>query len=83
MPPADDRPAPLEPDLDTDEGLEAFVLGIQRPIPERLRYPETDEEFDRMIAEAQSGGYVSGDRVLAWIRSWGTENELPRPTCED
>ena len=52
MPPADDRPAPLEPDLDTDEGLEAFLLGIRRPVPERLRYPETPEAYAKMVDES-------------------------------
>lgn len=80
---ADDH-APGRPeafDIDTDEGLEAFLadLHTRRPIPERLRYPETDEAYDRMIADAEASGYVPAEEVSAWIRSLGTDNPLPRP----
>jgi predicted transcriptional regulator len=51
---------------------------------------ETDEERQRrlaweaeMIAEAEAdfaaGYYVDGDEVDAWLRSIGTDNELPPP----
>lgn len=72
-------------DLDSDEGLEAYLtdLHARRGVPERLRYPETDEDYDRMVAEAKSGGYISGEAVLAWMRSWGSDNELPPPKCGD
>ena len=51
---ADDRPQ-LDFDIDTDEGLEAYVLDLARRkgIPERLRYPETPEAYAAMIAEAE------------------------------
>ncbi len=26
-----------------------------------------------------AGEAIPGDEVLAWVRSWGTENELPPP----
>ena len=41
-------------DLDTDEGLSAYVadLHVRKGIPERLRYPQTPEEYDRMTQEA-------------------------------
>ena len=52
--------------------------------------PETEEEEQRrlaweaeMIAEAEAelaaGYYVDGDEVLAWLKSVGTDNELPPP----
>jgi RHH-type rel operon transcriptional repressor/antitoxin RelB len=32
------------------------------------------------IKEADAGGpFVEHERVEAWVRSWGTENELPPP----
>lgn len=42
-------------DLETAEGLEAYLLDLDTrvPVPERLRYPETDEEYGRMIKEAE------------------------------
>lgn len=84
MSPPDDKPA-FDPadafDIDTDEGLEAFVVDLHRRegIPERLRYPETAEAYDRMIAEAEASGFVPADEVEAWLASLGTANPLPRP----
>ena len=38
------------------------------------------EEIKRGLAEAKSGAPgVPHDEVVKWVRSWGTENELPRP----
>ncbi len=31
-------------------------------------------------AQYQAGEAIPGAEVLAWIRSWGTENPLPTPT---
>jgi RHH-type transcriptional regulator, rel operon repressor / antitoxin RelB len=38
------------------------------------------EEIERAVKEADAGGpFVPHEEVEAWVRSWGTENELPRP----
>lgn len=87
---ADDHaPSPRrEFDLDTDEGLEAYMrdLETRRPVPESLRYPETDEEYDRMLEEVEADvrahGTIPLEKVEAWVRSWGSANELPRPEPE-
>ena len=71
---ADDH-APARPDfdLDTDEGLSAYVADLyaREGVPERLRYPETDEAYDRMIAEAEAqiarGEFHTLESVSAWI----------------
>lgn len=41
-------------DVKTDEALSAYVAALheRHGIPERLRYPATDEEYDRMTREA-------------------------------
>ena len=31
------------------------------------------------LAELEAGLSVSNERVMAWLDSWGTENELPAP----
>ncbi|MGA7342273.1 MAG: hypothetical protein WBE72_15450 [Terracidiphilus sp.] len=31
------------------------------------------------LAELEAGEGVSNDRVMQWLDSWGTENELPAP----
>ena len=83
MTPADDKTEfpPAEFDIDTEEGLEAFVTDLhrRRGVPERLRYPETDEAYHRMIAEADQGGFISMEKIEAWSRSLGTDHELPLP----
>jgi len=33
-------------------------------------------------AEIEAGQFVSNDRVVAWLKSWGTPDELPCPEPE-
>lgn len=42
---------------------------------------EHDQELTRQaIGEAEAGGpFASNEDVLKWLKSWGTENELPAP----
>jgi len=35
--------------------------------------------IDEAIAEADKGEFVSGEKAEAWLRSWGTDRELPMP----
>lgn len=37
------------------------------------------EEIKAGFAEIESGKSVSGEKVIDWLRSWGTEDELPPP----
>lgn len=33
------------------------------------------------VKEADAGGpFIEHERVEAWVKSWGTDHELPRPT---
>ena len=42
--------------------------------------PITDDELREDIRRAdEEGTFVSAEKVHAWMRSWGTDNELPRP----
>ncbi len=61
-----------------------------RPADATATPPETEEERQNrldweaeMIAEAEAeiaaGLYVDGDEVLAWLKSIGTDHELPLP----
>ena len=49
---------------------------IKRHLEERAAYVDM---LDAAVAEADKGVFVSGEKVLEWVASWGTENELPRP----
>lgn len=31
------------------------------------------------LVEAKTGEFIPGEEVLAWMKSWGSEEELPRP----
>jgi predicted transcriptional regulator len=52
-------------------------------------YIEAQEEEIRRDQEAQAswrhyqdtGFHVTGEEAIAWIKSWGTPNELPKPVC--
>lgn len=34
------------------------------------------------LADFDAGRSVSHEKVVAWLESWGTENELPTPECD-
>jgi len=36
-------------------------------------------EIETGLVEAEAGETVPHEKVAAWLRSWGTENELPPP----
>lgn len=38
------------------------------------------EGIERGIADADAGRTVDHEAVVAWVESWGTDDELPRPT---
>jgi predicted transcriptional regulator len=40
-------------------------------------------EIAEAVAEADAGGpFVEHEKVDAWLRSWGTDDEEPSPSCE-
>ena len=43
-----------------------------------------DEAADtEALAEYEAKGGISHEAILAWVRSWGTEGELPPPNAGD
>ena len=36
-------------------------------------------ELDAAVKSAESGTGHSGDQIFSWLKSWGTEAELPSP----
>jgi predicted transcriptional regulator len=34
------------------------------------------------IADAKAGRVIPHEKVDAWLKSWGTDHELPPPKCE-
>ncbi|CAN7651090.1 CopG family ribbon-helix-helix protein [Rhizobium sp. LjRoot254] len=47
---------------------------LTRYIDEEMDYSGA---IDEALKESEEGVFVSGDKVIEWMKSWGTENELP------
>lgn len=65
-----------------ERGIAQADAGQKVPHAEALRrlHDWQDTETRRAIAEADAGApFIQHERVAAWLRSWGTENELPPP----
>jgi len=48
----------------------------------KLYFEELDRvarELDEAVAEADKGVFISGEKVVEWLESWGTAKELPPP----
>jgi predicted transcriptional regulator len=41
--------------------------------------PDIEEDLRRLRAFERTGKAVPFEEVKAWVDSWGTANELPRP----
>ena len=41
--------------------------------------PISEADLQDAVRKADEGVFVSAEKVHAWMRSWGTDNELPRP----
>jgi predicted transcriptional regulator len=54
---------------------------VDEALAEYLHYKERYiAAVEEAIREADEGApMVENERVMAWVASWGTENELPRP----
>ncbi|WP_245863878.1 CopG family transcriptional regulator [Caulobacter mirabilis] len=61
------------------------IPGVEDQAVEFDLLDELDQEDERAIAEAEAdiaaGRVISNEAVMRWVRSWGTENELPPPEC--
>jgi predicted transcriptional regulator len=57
-----------------------------RAIPQEIPGAEDQAEVLAHIraglADFDDGRSVSHERVVAWLGSWGTEDELPTPECD-
>jgi predicted transcriptional regulator len=44
---------------------------------------ELDAREQKAMAAIDAGRFVTHEAVVRWLKSWGTENELPPPKCGD
>jgi len=56
----------------------SFIVkeAIEAHLAERRAYLAA---IDEAVREADEGVFVSGEAVMRWLDSWGTDNELPPP----
>jgi predicted transcriptional regulator len=53
---------------------------VQQALKDYLDSKDYERKIaDEAFAEAEKGIFTSGEKVFAWMESWGTENELPFP----
>jgi predicted transcriptional regulator len=57
----------------------------QQPILSQIHDPHDEAARDRALDEVENqigrGLFITHDAMIAWLRSWGTTNELPPPKC--
>lgn len=44
---------------------------------------ELDAREQKAMADIDAGRFITHEAVVRWLKSWGTENELPPPRCGD
>ncbi len=44
---------------------------------------ELDDREQKAMADMDAGRFVTHEAVVRWLKSWGTDNELPPPKCGD
>ena len=87
-------PLSLKLSASSRQRLRALAEAQRRPAHARAReaveaYIEAKEEQIRRDQEADAswrhyqdtGLHVTGKEAVAWIKSWGTPDELPKPVC--
>lgn len=44
---------------------------------------ELDAREQKAMADIDAGRFMTHEAVVRWLKSWGTDNELPPPKCGD
>lgn len=44
---------------------------------------ELDGREQKAMADIDAGRFITHEAVVRWLKSWGTDNELPPPKCGD
>lgn len=88
------RPIAIKIDQDTRDRVKRLAEARHRTshwmMREAIRqYVEREEKREALRQDAikawneyqETGMHVSGDEVIAWLDTWGEENEQPAPVC--
>jgi predicted transcriptional regulator len=57
------------------EAIEAYIA------QKELETARNQEALAAWKHYQETGLHVTGEEVIAWLETWGTENELPPPQC--
>jgi predicted transcriptional regulator len=83
-------PVSVRLEAELNEQVAAIATALERPkswvIEQAVRDFVAVQQWqlaaiDEGIAAADAGRMVAHDDVVAWVRSWGAEDELPMPRC--
>lgn len=94
MPTSNSRAVAIEMDQATRDRVKRLAVARQR-IPDGMikeaihRYLDREEKREAFREETldawkeveSTGVHADADEVIAWLESWGGENELPAPKC--
>ena len=95
MPTSNSRAVAIEMDQETRDRVKRLADARQRTpsgmmkeaIHQYLDREERREAFREETLDAwkeveSTGVHANADEVIAWLESWGSENELPAPKCQ-
>lgn len=90
------RPTTIKFDIETKERVDRLAEAIHRTphwlVLEAVKqYVEREEKRQAFRQDAikawneykETGLHVTGDEVIAWMETWGEENEKPAPVCHE
>ena len=60
-----------------------YAMLARKPLPDSRDAADDEAADAEAMAEFEAGRSVSHEAVRAWILSWGTPDELPRPETGD
>ena len=61
---------------------ETFPEDVQDEVARHIMEEAKRLSILKGIADADAGRLIPHEEMKAWLESWGTENELPPPTCK-
>lgn len=90
------RPVAVKLDQDVRDRIKRLAEARQRTTHWLMReaiqqYVEREEKREAYRQDGirawneyrTTGLHVTGDEVIAWVETWGTDNELPPPACHE
>ncbi len=81
-----DREVNTMADIQTETELRTFIHQVADQLPKGATLDDAiyrlieRRDIDAGMADIEAGRVISGEKVMAWIDSWGTENEQEPPT---